>query len=40
MSNADLWFFSISFAILTAILLGMRERMKRIEEKLDKMSGK
>jgi hypothetical protein len=40
MSNADEWFLSMAFGVVTAILWAMRERLKRIEEKLDKMSGK
>jgi hypothetical protein len=40
MTHADEWFFSIAFGIVTAILWAIRGRLKRIEEKLDKMSDK
>jgi hypothetical protein len=38
MSNADRWFFEIAFAVFTVLLLEGRVRMKRIEEKLDKLT--
>ena len=40
MTKADEWFFSIAFAIVTALLWALRDRLKRIEEKLDKMGKK
>lgn len=40
MSNGEAWFFSISFGIVTLLLFSIRDRVKRIEEKLDKMSHK
>jgi hypothetical protein len=36
MSNADELFFAICFTILTVLLIGLRERLKRIEEKIDR----
>ncbi|HTW45955.1 MAG TPA: hypothetical protein VMD58_10455 [Acidobacteriaceae bacterium] len=35
MSHGDLSFFSASFTIITVLLLSLRERLKRIESKLD-----
>lgn len=40
MSNGESWFFSISFGIVTCLLLSIRGRLNRIEEKLDKMGDK
>ena len=40
MTSADAWFFSISFGIIILLLLAIRDRIKRIEEKIDKMSRK
>ena len=40
MSNADSSFFAIAFSIVTVLVWSLRERLKRIEEKLDKISGK
>lgn len=40
MTNGDEWFFSISFGIMTAIMWAIRVRLKRVEEKLDKLTGK
>jgi hypothetical protein len=40
MSNADAWFFVTAFAIVLVVLSFIRGRLKRIEEKIDKMSSK
>lgn len=40
MKEADGLFFTGCFAIVLALLVLIRARLKRIEEKLDKMSGK
>jgi hypothetical protein len=40
MSNADTWTAAIAFGIAMAFLGAIRERLKRIEEKLDKLNGK
>jgi hypothetical protein len=40
MSNADGWFFAIAFSVVTLFLHGIRDRLNRIEKKLDKMGDK
>lgn len=40
MNNADAWTTAIAFGVLVAFLAGIRERLKRIEGKLDKLTGK
>jgi hypothetical protein len=37
MTNADAWFFSIAFAIVSSLLWAVRDRLKRIEDKIDKL---
>jgi hypothetical protein len=37
MSNADLWTLSITFGIVMCFLGAIRERLKRIEDKIDKL---
>jgi len=37
MSSADVWVFSIAFTVITVLLFAVRDRLKRIEEKLDKL---
>jgi len=37
MTSGDAWFFSISFGIVTLLLLSIRDRLKRIEDKLNKL---
>ena len=36
MSKGDEYFFTICFTILTILLVGLRDRLKRIEVKIDK----
>jgi hypothetical protein len=38
MSNADAYWLTACFTIVTAILLGVRDRLKRIEKKLDSLA--
>jgi hypothetical protein len=40
MSTADGLFFVAAFTIVTVLLSSIRDRLKRIEEKLDKLNGK
>jgi len=37
MSNADTWVFAIAFGIVVGFLGSIRYRLKRIEEKLEKL---
>jgi len=38
MSHADSYFLTTCFTIVTVLLLSLRERLKRIESKLDEAS--
>jgi hypothetical protein len=40
LSNGDSWWFATCFAIVTALLVAVRDRLKRIEEKLDQVIGR
>ena len=40
MSNADEWTGAVAFGIVISLFWFLRERLKRIEEKLDKLNGK
>lgn len=40
MNNADVWTLAVAFGVVMCFLGAIRERLKRIEEKLDKISGK
>jgi hypothetical protein len=37
MSNADTWVFAIAFGIVVSFLVSIHARLKRIEEKLEKL---
>jgi hypothetical protein len=37
MNSADTWTAAIAFGVLMALILAIRDRLKRIEEKLDKL---
>jgi len=37
MNSADVWTLAIAFGVLMATLGAIRERLKRIEDKLDKL---
>ena len=37
MSERDGWFMVVCFTIVTVLLAGIRDRLKRIEEKLDNL---
>lgn len=40
MSNADWYAICFAFSAVTALLFSLRERLKRIEDKLDKLAFK
>jgi hypothetical protein len=37
MSNADMWVICIAFGVVMCFLESIRDRLKRIEDKLDKL---